>query len=117
MDAGGLLLDESDAQEGSENLHKFLTGYAWLAAHFVNKRMMLFLFRPKHHCVFHQAVQLGAWRINQTMFQTTDDESFLGKLKKIHCLPWENSNYAHVFKILARACYAYRRPSTGRGGS
>ena len=82
MDAGGLLLDESDAQEGSENLHKFLTGYAWLAAHFVNKRMMLFLFRPKHHCVFHQAVQLGAWRINQTMFQTTDDESFLGKLKK-----------------------------------
>lgn len=83
MDAGGLVLDETDSEESSQCLKKFLKCYAWLAANFVQKRLLLFLFRPKHHCLYHQAIQLKQWRINQNLFQTMDDESFLGKLKHV----------------------------------
>lgn len=83
MDAGGIILEKNDAQEASNCLDTFLSGYAWLAAHFVRQRLMLFLFRPKHHCLYHQSLQLRQWQINQMLFQTMDEESFLGKLKNI----------------------------------
>ena len=83
MDAGGLLLSERDALESSTAVSNFLVSYQWLAANFLNKRLMLFLFRPKHHCVFHQGVQLKELRVNQSLFCTLDDESFLGRLKNV----------------------------------
>ena len=56
MDNGGLVLNGNDAQEASNCLKMFLSGYAWLASHFLGQRLMLFLMRPKHHCLYHQAV-------------------------------------------------------------
>ena len=113
MDAGGLILNEDDAYESGTCLQKFLSGYAWLAANFVQKRLMLFLFRPKHHCVYHQSVQLKEWRVNQNLFQTMDDESFLGKLKSIfvacHGRTATSRMYSRYLLVLAMLLEDHRR--------
>ena len=97
MDNGGLVLNGNDAQEASNCL-------------------MLFLMRPKHHCLYHQAVQLGEWRLNQNLFQTCDDESFLGKLKNIFTAchgktaPWRM--YSRYLLVLAMFLENRRRAET-----
>ena len=112
MDSGGLVLDEKDSHESSSCLSKFLVQYAWLAANFLEKRLMLFLFRPKHHCLYHQAVQLGEWRINQILFQTMDGRKLLGKIEAHFCgLSWGDRMFTHVLKVLAGTCDAFRRLS------
>ena len=116
MDNGGLVLNGNDAQEASNCLKMFLSGYAWLASHFLGQRLMLFLMRPKHHCLYHQAVQLGEWRLNQNLFQTCDDESFLGKLKNIFTAchgktaPWRM--YSRYLLVLAMFLENRRRAET-----
>ena len=83
LDNSGLLMSESDANETAECLQLHLVTYAWLAAYYWEEGVLLFRFRPKHHYLFHQAVQIAEWRLNQSIFHTWDQESFLGKIKQI----------------------------------
>lgn len=119
MDSGGIILDERDAQESSNCLDMFLSAYAWLAAHFVRQRLMLFLFRPKHHCLHHQSIQLREWRINQNLFQTMDEESFLGKLKSIfvacHGKTATTRMYSRYLLVLALLLEDHRRSEIDLG--
>ncbi|CAK9052682.1 Uncharacterized protein SCF082_LOCUS28789 [Durusdinium trenchii] len=82
-DASGLLLDTSAACEAADSLVLHLKTYSWLAAFFFAERALLFKVRPKHHYMFHQAMQLKAWRINLNGFATWDEEGFLGQIKAI----------------------------------
>lgn len=112
-DAGGLILTKHEAAESSSCLQKFLAGWVWLAANFVQKRQMLFLLRPKHHCLHHQAVQMNSWRINQRLFSTMDDESFLGKIKHIytscHGRTASARMYSRYLLVLAMVLEEHRR--------
>lgn len=83
MDHSSLVMSESDASETAELLQLHLLCYSWLSAYYHECRQMMFRFRPKHHYVFHQALQIQEWRINQSIFHTWDQESFLGKIKQI----------------------------------
>lgn len=83
MENGGIILDEPVATEASDSLFTHIKSYAWLAAYYYAKKIMLFRIRPKLHYVWHQAVQIKEWRINVMIFSTTHDETFLGKIKLI----------------------------------
>lgn len=83
QDNSGLVLAEEDAVEASECLYQHLVTYQWLTAYFWEQRETLFRVRPKHHYLAHQSFQLKAWKLNQCMFATFDEESFLGKAKAI----------------------------------
>ena len=83
LDGSGIILDREAAEESSEMLLLHIKSYAWLAAYFYNKRVMVFRIRPKLHYIYHQAVQLREWRINMSVFATWTDESFLGKIKVV----------------------------------
>lgn len=82
-DNSGLVLDPTAANEASDSLRLHLKTYSWLAAYFHRERLLLFKLRPKHHYVYHQAMQLKAWRININSFSTWDEEGFLGQIKAI----------------------------------
>lgn len=113
MDAGGLILSDSDARECSNCLHMYLTSWHWLAAHFQQKRLMLCLVRPKHHCIHHHAEQLAQWKVNQRLFQTMDEESFLGKLKHIfvacHGKTASSRMYSRYLLVLTMVLENHRR--------
>lgn len=71
-----------------KTLQRQLTAYMFfgniflaVSAFFRREREMLFRVRPKHHYLAHQDTQLLAWKINQSAFHTSDEESFLGKAK------------------------------------
>lgn len=83
LDNSGLLLSKKDSKEAAESLQLHLVSYSWLAAMSWNEGQLLFRFRPKHHYLFHQACQLQEWRLNQSVFHTWEQESFLGKVKQI----------------------------------
>ena len=81
----GLVLSESDASEASNMLFLHLKTYAWLGSNFFYNRVMLFKLRPKHHYVYHQAMQIRDQRLNVWAFTTFAEESFIGKCKSIFC--------------------------------
>ena len=83
MDNSGMILSNSDASECSQGLMMFLKGYSWLATYYRQRSILLFRMRPKHHMMWHQGWQIHAWKLNQNIWHTFDEESFLGKLKQI----------------------------------
>lgn len=83
MDNSGMLLSDEDSKECSHCLFSFLKTYSWLAAYYFEESVLLFRLRPKHHMMWHHAMQIKKWKLNQSLFHTFDEESFLGKLKQI----------------------------------
>ena len=43
----------------------------------------MYKIRCKSHYLYHVSQEVEAWKINQTLFHTFQEESFLGKLKAI----------------------------------
>lgn len=76
QDSAGLVLDES-----ATNLRIHLRTYAVLADHYFKERVMMYKIRCKSHYLYHVSQEVEAWKINQTLFHTFQEESFLGKLK------------------------------------
>ena len=117
MDNSGLILNETDAMECSQCIELHLQTYAWFAAFFWEARETLFRMRPKHHCVYHQAVQIREWRLNQSLFHTWDDESFLGKIKaiwqKCHGATASKRTFERYLLRLALKLEQYRRLARG----
>ena len=83
MDNSGLVLSEPEATEASECLRVHLKTYLWLASYHYERRMLMFKTRCKTHYLFHVADEIETTRLNPSMFQNFDEESFLGKLKRI----------------------------------
>ena len=71
-------------QEMSKLLLWHLRATQILAAHAWCGKLMIFKLRPKRHYIWHLAQDLKAGnRLNPRVFACTDEESFLGKLKKV----------------------------------
>ena len=85
MDAGSLILSEEDAGEAGRCLKLHVRCFGWLALYSADHGESFFKVRPKSHYLLHVASQLELWRINQKLFHTMEEESFLGKLKAIAC--------------------------------
>ena len=82
FDCGGLLLSRNHAREASKMLQCHLQGFQYLAAnHGVSA--LLFNMRPKTHYLWHTAMQVKAWGINPSVFHNFDEESWLGRCKRI----------------------------------
>jgi hypothetical protein len=116
MDANDLIFAEDDAQEASDSLFLFLRGYQWLAAHSASQKLLFFNLRPKCHCVWHTAHEIREWKLNPKMFQTFDEESFLGKIKLVACKCHGRTMTRRVFQryILLLALFTERLKRTSK---
>ena len=83
MDGSGLVLNDDEAEEASSCLQIHLKTYAVLADHFFQRRIMMYKMRCKNHYMWHVAVEVGLFKLNQNLFHTFQEESFLGKIKAI----------------------------------
>lgn len=83
QDFAGLVLDESEARESAMSLRMHLRTYAILADHYYKNRIMMYKIRCKTHYLFHVSEEVEFWKLNQNMFHTFQEESFLGKIKAI----------------------------------
>ena len=83
LDTAGLVLDEDEATEASSCLQIHLKSYAVLAEHYFKLRIMMYKIRCKSHYLDHVALEVKVCRVNQNLFHTFQEESFLGKIKAI----------------------------------
>ena len=67
----------------SDLLLLHLRSYQILASWSWNEGHMLYKIRPKHHVLWHMAVELPRTRLNPKLFSCEQEESFLGKVKHI----------------------------------
>ena len=74
FDNSGLILDKQLAEEACGALQVFFKSYAWLASFYVGRRLLLFRMRPKMHYLWHQAAQVGAWRLNPCCFDNFKED-------------------------------------------
>ena len=78
----GILLSRGNAREASHMIQQHLHAYQRLAVdHGLSCRM--FRMRPKSHFLLHTGIQVKSWRINPTCFHCFDEESWLGRCKRI----------------------------------
>ena len=117
LDNAGLILNRADALEIAECLQRHLQSYAWLASYSWGQRKLLFLLRPKHHCIWHLAKQISEWRLNLNLFHCFDEESFLGKIKNICVKTHGRTATKRVFQryilCLAMMLEQHRRLTSG----
>lgn len=83
LDNGDYILSDKDARESSQMILLHIKSYVWLSADCFVKHQLLFRLRPKHHYMVHQAWQISEQRLNISRFSTFDEESFLGRVKRI----------------------------------
>lgn len=83
-DHGELVLSRRDAKEVSSSIHQHLRSYQFLAtSHGVEPAMALFRMPPKLHYLFHTARQTQRWRLNPFLSHCFEEESWLGRIKRI----------------------------------
>lgn len=70
-------------QEISKLLHQHLRSTEWLAAYCWQNEIMAFKMRPKHHYLWHVAMDVGLDRVNPRIYHCWEEEKFLGRLKRI----------------------------------
>ena len=73
------------AQEISRMLHLHLRSTEFLAAHCWQHGVMAFKMRPKHHYIWHVAMDVAKTRLNPRLHHVWSDEKFLGCIKKVAC--------------------------------
>lgn len=83
FDGAGLVLNRDEAEEASQCLTNHLVTYGWLASYYFERRVMRFKIRPKGHYLFHVAREIKEYQLNQSMFATWMEESYLGKIKAV----------------------------------
>ena len=64
-------------------LHMHLRATEMLASYCWHNNIMAFKMRPKHHYMWHVAMDLPVTRLNPRVFHVWEEEKFLGRLKKI----------------------------------
>ena len=98
QDCAGLVLDEAEAKESATNLRIHLRTYAVLADHYFKQRVMMYKIRCKSHYLFHVSEEVELWKLNQNLFHTFQEESFLGKIKSIGVRCHGRSTTARLFQ-------------------
>lgn len=83
MDGSGLVFTDEEAAEASNCLELHLKSYMWLAVYFYERRVMYFKVRCKTHYLFHLVDEIRLWKLNPVIWENFEEESFLGKLKRI----------------------------------
>lgn len=83
FDTSGLVLTQEQADEASKCLADHLVVYAWLASYDYERRVMRFKLRCKSHYLWHVSWEIGQYKLNQNLFHTFHEESWLGKIKAI----------------------------------
>ena len=81
FDGGSLILSGQDARRASELLYMHLKSWQLLALRLETLRV--FRLRPKHHYLQHLADDLPMTRLNPRCMQCMDEESFLGRVKRM----------------------------------
>ena len=86
FDASGILLSGRQAREASTMMQHHLQAYQFLATSH-GTPCSLFKMRPKCHYLYHTGRQGELWRINPSLFHNFEEESWLGRCKRIatHC--------------------------------
>lgn len=82
-DSGALVLSRRDAKIASQGLHNHLRAYQKLAVSHGVAGAFLFRMIPKHHYLWHTAYQTRQWRLNPAMFHNFEEESWLGRCKRV----------------------------------
>lgn len=112
FDRGGLVLTHDEAKEASHCLGTHLTAYAWMADHYYQRRVMWYKIRCKGHYLWHVAWEVSKYRLNQNLFHTFQEESFLGKIKAVatmcHGRSWFGRVYQRYFLALAVFLHEYK---------
>ena len=83
QDSSGLVLSDEESEEAANCLQTHLRLYAVLADYYFKRRIMMFKIRCKSHYLWHTASEVRLWKLNQNLWHTFQEESFLGKLKAI----------------------------------
>lgn len=105
MDEGSMVFTGEEAKEANECLHLHLKCYFWLASYHYEKRALLYKLRCKSHYLFHIADDIIQFSLNPAMFYTFDEESFLGKIKRI-CVRCHGSTCTHRIFMRLILCMA-----------
>lgn len=113
LDTAGLILNEDEAAEASRCLQIHLKSYAVLAEHYFKLRIMMYKIRCKSHYLEHVALEVKVCRVNQNLFHTFQEESFLGKIKAIgvrcHGRSCSHRLFQRYFLCLAIFLEEYRK--------
>lgn len=112
FDRGGLVLTESEASEASRCLSTHLEAYGWLASFHYKRRRMRYKIRCKSHYLWHVSQEVAQYRLNQNMFHTFQEESWLGKIKAVgircHGRSFSGRLYQRYFLALAIYLHEYK---------
>ena len=76
---------KSSTQEISRMLHLHLRSTEFLASYCWRHQIMAFKMRPKHHYLWHVAVDTALNQLNPRLHHVWSDEKFLGLVKRIAC--------------------------------
>lgn len=87
MDESGPIFSPGEAREAAGCFRDHLNAYMWLASYYFQKRALYFKLRCKTHYNFHLADEIESTQVNPKIYENFEEESFLGKIKKIavHC--------------------------------
>ena len=82
-DHSGVIFSRRDALEYHNCIMLHLRSTQWLAGFYWAEQVRIYKFRPKHHYLWHLATEALTSQMNPCVFQCFDEESFLGRIKKI----------------------------------
>lgn len=112
-DRGGLVLTKSEAQEAASCLHTHLESYAYLAWVYWTRRELCYKIRCKSHYLYHVAQDTKNLWLNQNLFHTFSEESWLGKVKTVaqqcHGRSVGGRMYQRYFLALAMMLHEYKK--------
>jgi len=80
---GNLLLTREEALEFQQCIQNHLRAYQYLAMNHGVVNASLFKIKPKAHFLYHTGEQTGKWKINPFCFHCFDEESWLGRAKRV----------------------------------
>ena len=83
MATAGLIFTLDEANEAAKSLKDHLKSFMWLSAFFFAQRKCLFKLRCKTHYLFHVSDDIKELCLNPSMWANFDEESWLGKFKRI----------------------------------
>ena len=113
FDQADLVLTDAEALEASQCLSTHLEAYAWLADHYYQRRLMMYKIRCKSHYMWHVSWEVARYKLNQNLFHTFQEESWLGKFKtvaaKCHGRTWFARVYQRYFLALAIYFHEYKQ--------
>lgn len=112
-DHSGLVLTRSQAEEAASCMRTHLESYSYLAWVYWTRRELCYKIRCKSHYLFHVADETRDFWLNQNLYHTFAEESWLGKLKAVaqqcHGRSVGGRVYQQYFLALAMILHDYKK--------